>query len=185
MPARPSNQSTSKVWRFYSANGVDHCGRTLQQILRWDDDALERKHDFIQWLFPLPEPSGANIFAPLLNFEEMRNFRGSPEVQAKVLEALRRMLTFYGFEMREVENALAVTRATDYRVRSQNWITPSNHNFLRLTRILKSLRLLGLPKHAEALFQSLEEVFRENRAVIGSQTFEYWRHAVQDDLPSM
>jgi hypothetical protein len=43
---------------FYDGSGTDGRGRTLAQILDWDADKLESRHDYIQTLFPLPEESG-------------------------------------------------------------------------------------------------------------------------------
>ncbi len=37
----------------------------IGEIWAWDDAALEDGHDFIQWLFPLPEPSAFVDDAPL------------------------------------------------------------------------------------------------------------------------
>jgi hypothetical protein len=170
-----------RVWRFYSGEGTDHRGRSLNEILAWDDDALEDEHDFIQWLFPLTEPSGVNPHAPLLSPDEMRQFHQSAEVQARVLDAFRRMLGFYGLQMREAGSEIQISKAENYPRRSRNWITPSNHNFLRVTRILKSLRLLGLRRPADAFFVCLEQIFRENRAVIGARTFEFWERAIHDE----
>ena len=50
-----ATQPSSRILSFH-AGGVDACGRTLTWIVRRDDGWLENKHDFIQWLFPLPEP---------------------------------------------------------------------------------------------------------------------------------
>ena len=52
--------------RFYRGDGTDSEGRRLEDILRWDDQTLEYVHDFIQWLFPLDEPSAVNPNAPLV-----------------------------------------------------------------------------------------------------------------------
>jgi hypothetical protein len=45
--------------RFYTG-GRDSEGRTLDEILSWDDQELEFCHDYIQWLFPNDVPSGVN-----------------------------------------------------------------------------------------------------------------------------
>ena len=148
-----------RAWHFYSFEGTDHRSRSWKEILAWNDDALEDEHDFIQWLFPLTEPSGVNPHAPLLSPDEMRQFHRSAQVQARVGNAFRRMLSFYGLQMKEAGGEIQISKAGNYPTRSQNWITPSNHNFLRVTRILKSLRLLGLPKHADAFFVCLEQIF--------------------------
>jgi hypothetical protein len=39
----------------------------LSDIHEFDFYELEFHHDYIQWLFSLPEPSGANEWAPLLS----------------------------------------------------------------------------------------------------------------------
>jgi hypothetical protein len=50
----------SRLLDFYRGVGADTEGRRLEDILAWPDDDLEEVHDFIQWLFPLPEPSRAS-----------------------------------------------------------------------------------------------------------------------------
>ena len=45
---------------FFADNGADNRGRVLLQIVGQSDEWLESTHDFIQWLFPLSEASGAN-----------------------------------------------------------------------------------------------------------------------------
>jgi hypothetical protein len=51
---------------LYRGRAVDTEGRSLKDVLSWPDDELEVVHDFVQWLFPLPEPSRFNPDAPLL-----------------------------------------------------------------------------------------------------------------------
>ena len=55
--------------------GRDHRGRLLSHILGFSLDELEFHHDYIQWLFPLPEPSGANPSAPLLSLDGHRHIQ--------------------------------------------------------------------------------------------------------------
>ena len=64
----------SRVLEFYRGHGRDHRGRLLADILGFDFYELEFHHDYIQWLFPLPEPSGANASAPLLTDEDIAAF---------------------------------------------------------------------------------------------------------------
>lgn len=173
-----SKRASKRAWRFYSGEGTDHRGRTLQQILAWDDAVLEDEHDFIQWLFPLMEPSGVNPDAPVLSPDEIQQFRASADFQARVVGAFRRMLRFYGLQMTEIGRAIRIEKAPNFSTRRKNWITPRNHNFLRVTRILKSLSLLGLPLYAAALLACLTELFAEDGHIIGPVTFNYWQHAV-------
>ena len=61
--------------RFF-AGGADDDGRTFDEILGWDDARLEMVHDYIQWIFPLPERSGANPWAPVLDAATIAAIRG-------------------------------------------------------------------------------------------------------------
>lgn len=58
------------------------------------------------------------------------------------------------------------------------WLRAFNHNMLRATRVIKSLRLCGLNQEAAAFFKCLEGF--QNR--VSGNTFEYWRAAAQDPL---
>jgi hypothetical protein len=51
---------SSRLLAFYRGQAPDDAGRWLKDIWEWDDEQLETTHDFIQWLFPLPEPSRFN-----------------------------------------------------------------------------------------------------------------------------
>jgi opioid growth factor receptor-like protein len=137
--------------RFYGAGGTDHAGRTLDEILAWDDWHLEDVHDYIQWLFPLEEPSRANPSAPLLTPEDIASFTNSPRQLEALHRAFVRILAFYGFEAIGSGGDTVIRRSSDWPSRSANWLRPSNHNHLRLTRIMKSLSLLGMSGEARAL----------------------------------
>ena len=67
---------------FYRDGAQDDRGRTLNEILAWPDDRLEAVHDFIQWLFPLPERSGANPGAPTLDAATIEAFHATPAMRA-------------------------------------------------------------------------------------------------------
>src|SRR5690606_24745071 len=107
-------------------------------------------------------------------------FRSRDDLRAALYQALRRLLAFYGFEIREAAGGESVViRAPRYLERSRNWMTPGNHNFLRISRILRALTLLGLETEARAFLVALETVHAENDAVIGPVTLTYWRRAVE------
>jgi hypothetical protein len=175
-----SGSESSWIIRFYEGEAPDDRGRSLEQIWRWPDEKLERVHDYIQWLFPLPEPSSFNPEAPTLDEETIREFRRRPELRAKLRSSFLRMLAFYGFELIE-ENPLRVVPAESFAERSRNWLTPSNHNHLRITRILRSLRLAGLGDEAVAFFRCLAVLYEKESSSpeprITEETFGYWRAA--------
>ena len=152
---------------FYAGTRPDDRGRFLREMLRWPDYKLEETHDY-------PE-------APILDANTIHEFRSRPELRRHVQASFRRMLAFYGMEIREAV-VLTVTRAAFFAERSEKWITPSNHNHLRITRILKSLRLLGLESEATAFFDCLTDIYFVELAQftpgIFDETFGFWRAAV-------
>ncbi|MBI3492783.1 MAG: hypothetical protein HY047_13555 [Acidobacteria bacterium] len=171
-----TSERPSALVRFYSGVGVDHRGRTLDEILAWDDDRLERVHDFVQWLFPLDEPSSVNPLAPIVTVRDREAFASHPLLRGRLIESFTRMLAFYGFRLEEYA-ALQVVKSAGWHSRSTCWLESGNHNYLRITRILKSLQLLGAAAHSRAFYRALVPVYETHRSLIGSRTFEYWTRA--------
>lgn len=145
---------------FYAGTRPDDRGSLLREIHRWPDYKLEQTHDYIQWLFPLAERSGFSPEAADLGREDHSRVSVAARTPPQPADVFRRILAFYGMEIREA-GQFRVTRAVSFAERSGNWITTSNHNHLRITRILKSLRLLGL--EAEAVAFSLTSTARNRR----------------------
>ena len=126
----------TRLIAFLTSDGTNGSGRRFTDVIAFDDDALEDHHDFIQWLFPLDEPSRAVPGSPVLDAQTIATVRGSPVAQERLAQASRRMLTFY--------------RATTA------WRRPFDHNHLRITRIIKSLRLLGSDETADAFRRDIK-----------------------------
>jgi Opioid growth factor receptor (OGFr) conserved region len=177
--------TTSKIIHFYANAAPDHRGRYLLDILRWPDESLEATHDYIQWLFPLSERSGFNFHAPILDPQTMQQFRARLDLKQNLHRSFVLMLTFYGLQMDESRPA-RVVRAPFFVERSANWLTPGNHNHLRITRILKSVGALGLEPLAAALFDSLATIYTEESTKafpsISAESFHFWKGAVGPNL---
>ena len=170
----------SVVVEFYRLTGRDHRNRSLRDIQDFDFYELELNHDYIQWLFPLPEPSGANPAAPLLSPTDIATFQSDSALRAELTRSFERMLSFFGLEMVPVRGRRThrIVKADQFEDRSGVWLSPGNHNLLRITRILRSLRLLGCEVHAAAFLACLEEIYAESAQLIGPRTMQYWRRAV-------
>jgi hypothetical protein len=164
---------------FYRDGAADDAGRTLAEILAWNDDRLEAVHDFIQWLFPLPEPSGANPAAPILDPAAIATFRASLAMRDRLRSSYGRMLRFYGLRLIPGKSPLVIERTPNFATRAQNWLSPMNHNHLRLTRILRSTLLLGLEAESKALFHALNAIYREFPDRIPARTHAFWSNAAQ------
>jgi hypothetical protein len=145
----------STLLRFYRGDGPDSEGRRLDEILAWDDRLLEGVHDYIQWLFPLDEPSAFNSNAPLITQSDREAFGTDPALAMNVRRAFSRILAFYGFRLVETGGTASIEHAETWEVRSRTWLHRHNHNYLRLTRIMKSLTLLGQPAMARAFGEAL------------------------------
>src|SRR5262245_3775127 len=126
----------SAVVAFYRGSGRDHRGRLLSHILGFSLDELERHHDYIQWLFPLPEPSGANASAPLLTQQDIAAFQYEKLLQDALLRSFELLLHFYGLELDIHAEHAEIRPSTHFDDRRRVWLTMGNHNFLRISRML-------------------------------------------------
>jgi hypothetical protein len=167
---------TNPILSFYQGLEANNNGVTLDQILNWDDGRLEAVHNYIQWLFPLTTPSGPNPTAPILDQATIQTFRNSPVFKAQMLRSFRRMLSFYGLQMNET--ARVISRAPNFNARAAVWLTANNHNFLRITRMLHSLQLLGLPEYGTAFFHIMHDIYsNEGQGIIDRNTLGFWLRA--------
>ena len=153
------------LFNFYQGTGKDIQGRTFQQMLEMTDLELERSHTVIQWLFPLTEPSQHNPSAPLLDEETIRAMKIDDRCRSNLYLAAERIWNFL---------------VEDY-VGRPTWIRPKNHNFLRLTRIIKCFTLFQL--HPAASFYALaKKYYSQFPKVIGEETWKFWQEAFHSDI---
>jgi hypothetical protein len=164
----------TRLVAFYRGE-ADTEGRRLEEIWSWNDEELEITHDYIQWLFPLAESSQFNADAPLLTDADIAAFQAEPLLRENFRKSFERMLAFFGLalagEGQVVEGPNFAAHVPDV------WAVP-NHNWLRITRILHSLTLLGLASLAHAFFDQLEAMYSSRRFPISEETFQYWNEAV-------
>ncbi len=148
---------SAPVVAFLEGEGPDARGRTLFDVLAFDNSALESHHDFIQWLFPLREPSQAVPESPVLTDAEVEAIKDSGMAQCALAAATDRMDAFY--------------RAT------HDWLMPSDHNHRRITRIIRSLRLLVGDDQAEAFKAAILARVEATRAPVSARSRGYWMTA--------
>ncbi|KAM6916258.1 opioid growth factor receptor-like protein 1 [Xenentodon cancila] len=146
-------------------------GIYVEEILtKWrsDYDKLEHNHTYIQWLFPLRE-QGLNFYAHELTQDEIKEFQSTREAKRRFLAAYSLMLDFYGIKL--LDKSGNVARAPNWKERFQH-LNESHHNYLRITRILKSLGELGY----EAFKAPLVRLFLEESLCSG--TLPNMQHSV-------
>ncbi|KAF1980912.1 hypothetical protein K402DRAFT_399009 [Aulographum hederae CBS 113979] len=197
MAPRKSPKSTCALVNFYdpSVHARSSHGRIHPDILAWDNHNLEASHNYIQTLFPLPEHSGFAT-APVVTSETFTAFRTRPELRAALLDSLVRMLDFYGFDCTRVPQKRS--KKTDDESNANNdplisislperpsfgkWFRRFDHNHLRITRIIRSLRILGLAAEAASFYRVLREADEAFPGVLGRESLMYWRRAAERPL---
>jgi Opioid growth factor receptor (OGFr) conserved region len=163
---------------FYLGEQPDVRGRKIGEIWAWDFEDLECTHDYIQWLFPLAERSRFNDRAPVVDAQIVSTFQTDLRLQQNLLKSLEVMLRFYGLQFSN--NAPGqIERSSTYPIRKQEWVQRFDHNYLRITRILKCLMTLRLVDVALPLYNCLQQIYREDSDKISSETFQYWTDAVE------
>lgn len=168
----------SAIVAFYRGVGTDHAGRRIDDIWSWDARRLEAVHDYIQWLFPLPDPSRFNPQAPLLSAADCDAFKADPDLERRALRSFDLLMEFLGL----VRAGDAVVRGSNFASRAESWLQPLNHNFLRLTRILLFLRHIGLAQQSSALFTCLCDIAaREGLGILDARVIGFWRSAAIEE----
>ena len=121
------------------------------------DDRAEQTHDYVQWLFPLDEPSGSVQGAPVLSDLDIDEIKKSPAAQAYLIKASEWFFQFLN--------------------RNQRWVAKYDHKQLRITRAIRSLRLLVGDIEADNFRQSIFDYLGEDVDLIGEKAKSFWKGA--------
>jgi hypothetical protein len=158
-----------KIVEFYRGERGNTNGDTLDEIMSWTDGQLEMDHDWIQWALPSNERSMLNGDAPTMTKDECRAFNEDVELQEKARKTFERFLDFLGFRL--TSDPLLVEPKDE----NVPWFLRSfNHNMLRVTRSLKSMRLTGNTECAVAFYNALRPFFGQ----VSENTRKYWGDAI-------
>lgn len=157
------------------------CGFSFNDFLSWNNNRLEAKHDYIQWIFPIHTPSYFNSYAPVIECSRVEELRNNV-ISERQLKAYKRMLEFYGIKKTWFFGLKLINREV-------YWVTPGlvNHNYLRLSRIITSLRLFGNTKQARELYDLLLKhntwyTKKYKKACFDTMTLSCWKKAMYGDL---
>eukprot|EP00434_Breviolum_minutum_P024174 symbB.v1.2.021340.t1/scaffold1836.1/size99329/11 len=161
------------LYSFLRGEKPDDCeGRMLDDILRWDDRTMEAVHDYVQWIFPTDEASMFNSAAPLLSPELQAICRHDEKIQDNFDRILERFLSFLGLQM----EGKKITKAKHFdsrRVDCWSSFMGMNHNWLRISRVLHCLGMIGKKEEQQALMKFLESMPREVPEV--ARSMPHWR----------
>jgi len=142
---------------FLGGSTPDSRGRYITEIYSLSDQEIENTHDFIQWVFPLPEASRAVFNAPVLSEHDVRDIRDNEMAQ----ENLSRSSDWY----------------LGFLKRNKHWMTKYDHNHLRITRAIKSVRLLIGDQEADKFRTQIFEVLGDAISNIDPKAVSFWMDA--------
>jgi hypothetical protein len=145
------------LFLFLEGQLPDSKGRYLQDILNFSDYEIENTHDFIQWVFPLAEASRSNFTAPVLEKFEIEEIRSSNVAKINIINASQWYLSFLK--------------------RQNHWIRDYDHNHLRITRVIKSLRLLVSNETADSFYDDIKHQLRDHIYNINEKAVRFWNNA--------
>ena len=121
------------------------------------DDQIENKHNFIQWIFPLNVKSNAVPSSPILTKKEIICIKKSETAQKNIKKSAEWFLKFLS--------------SNSY------WICQNNHNHYRITRVIKSLRLIHSNEEAEKFKNSIMNLIQGNEKKISPTNIQYWKNS--------
>ena len=147
------------IEKFLSNKEPDFKNRFLQDIWNYSDEEIEHTHDFIQLLFPLNEESSAVSNAKYLDSRKViQDIKSNKSAKENIVKSSQWFLSFLE--------------------RNSHWKRRHDHNYYRISRIIKSLRLLVSDEDADMFYKSFMLLIDEqHKAKINSITLNYWENA--------
>eukprot|EP01031_Cornospumella_fuschlensis_P025091 gene25091-30305_t len=139
-------------------------GRYFQEILAYNDRQLEADHQFIQWIFPLPDPSPVNPNAPLI---EIKSLSANAVAHEKMCLSYQKMCQFWGLgDQLDLE-----------KLKSLN-----GHNGLRFSRALQSLVYHDHQALAKELLDKVLANLQVLRPKMHSSGVTLWQHLYEESI---
>ncbi|MYL24469.1 hypothetical protein GLV89_11850 [Halomonas alkaliantarctica] len=165
-------QNDTRLIAFYRGEAPDYQGRMIADLWALSPFWLEHTHDYIQWLFPIPEASRFNAFAPVLTPAVQAAFKEDTTMREHQQRSLAVMLDFFGLERR----GDTIVAGPSLSMQTHIWLKAGGHNHLRITRIIRSLALCHQETLARA-FQDAVITIGTQRGVVSETSLAYWRDA--------
>ena len=150
---------------------------SMSEILTWDTDPYgnwEKYHGFIQWIFPTPFPShhsDPSRIPPILSKKALaaiKDFHGG------YLNLVTLFLKFIGIIFDD-ESMQIVNPSTINLLK----LPEKKHNFLRITRLLQSLRCFGY----DVIAAKLLKILMTDAIDPPQESLGYWKVAVFQNDP--
>ena len=138
---------------FHEANAPLADGFRRKELLTMSDEEFEFKHGFIQWAFPIPDDGNQVSNAPVLNLDTALWLAENPEVSVFLEEMTVKFLKFLS--------------------RNHHWKMDFNHNHLRISRVIQSLRILHSWELANWFYGKVKELAGDSFLLM-TRSDSYW-----------
>jgi hypothetical protein len=172
MAASPtSDVENNPILRFYLGERVHPNGKTIHEILNPDGPQMGHTGGVIQWLFPLTTPSTHVPSAPTLSLTELNAFRTEPKLREQIIVCVNRFLERLAISVHGNSGSIE----PDFHTKKK-WMYPSYHAFMPITRILRSLKLLGFQDEFTTLRKLLLLCNMRCGSRIDKTTLDIWEH---------
>jgi hypothetical protein len=176
-------QSSSEIIQFYLGADVHPDHYIIDQVWKWSDLEINDKHSFVQWLFPLNVALQVSSSSPILSKKDIGLFRTEQELKRRLLISFTMMLRFFGLTIQFKDRAIIVVKSEDFEEKlckpfdkGMTWYR--EHHFKRISRMLRSMTLLGLEQPADAFYYALKDLHKSNKERIPVSTYLFWKDAV-------
>lgn len=138
---------------FYNANAPLADGLRRNELLTMSDEEFEFKHGFIQWAFPIPDGSNHGSNAPVLDLDTALWLAENSDVSG-FLEAM-------------------TVRFLEFLSRNHHWKQEFNHNHLRISRVIQSLRILHSWELADWFYSKVRKLAGDSFSSM-ARADSYW-----------
>ena len=142
---------------FLKNNEPDIYGRYISEIWSFNDEQIETTHNFIQFLFPLTQPSKNSFNKIYINSDDLLHELKSDK---KVRESIMYSSNWY-FSFLE---------------RNQHWQTYFDHNHLRISRVIESLNVIVSNRQANRFYKQVLDICIEE--LINDETKLIWKSKI-------
>ncbi|MEO6691425.1 MAG: opioid growth factor receptor-related protein [Saprospiraceae bacterium] len=175
-----SIHETSPILQFFVDDDriVNHLGFSLSAIINKVDDPWlnDPDNNYIGWCFPI-----LNQTTNKYNTNIYNDFKKDSFLQERLLHVFLRMTDFYGLHFTHKHKD--ESNANNYSIsigNTDHWIESHNHNYIKISRMLRSTNHLGLQGFSYSMFELLDHVYHkdDNKKLIGSKVFDSWYSAV-------
>lgn len=190
---------TQDAINFLLGHGTDGKGRTIQDYFSFSKERWEECHDHIQWAFPTDIPSAFNPNAPIIDREELANWLASASaaydddlsqdyeiLRDNMRILLKRYYDSIGFNM-GYNGGSSYTNPVDTSF-NNIFDSPDNHNFRRITRVIRCMYLFYnfscVHTLKRYLFTHGLQAAARRSCLIHPETVWHWYNAASDNYIS-